>query len=833
MRTFLPWLLLLILFAVTHKFPSPGQAVAAEKKKVVHTDCAGDPLPEGIVARLGTVRFRHTSLVTTVSFVSDGKVIASESQDRLDGIHFWDATSGKELLRLPAWTGRFGSNSFSTDGKLLASEGPRLFDVATGKERTSIPRPPREGFSGFAQRTTVALCPDGKTLVWSGEHGGIHLWDVAEGKERAVLGEKQGPVSHLLLADHGKKLASGHGQAVCLWDLASRALLQTIRITDKGTISALAVSPDGKIVATCPPIVDRRALTIHLWDAATGKVIRILDGSSDELFDFLKVTLAFAPDGKQLAVTCGMARVRLWDVPTGKELQPIQGISWWVSGTSFSPDGKRLAIGDGHAVRLYDLDTGKDCHPLLGGTGGITGLAFSADGKFLATSDSGSVIRLWDPRTGKERRQIHFDKSEFSELNFAPGGNSLFALDGADSSIRVWNALEQTWLPSPKLDFEATDFAFSPDGKYLIIRRQGGRGAFLWDLKRASRVRAVDQLGIFSPVFSPDGKAILLGDDTGLASWNVQTGKLIRRFGEQKLHISKLAFSPDGSVLAMGLDEGEVCLWDHATGKEIRTLRPPKEEGRSMVMGMAFSPNGKTLATARGDKVVRLWEVLTGQERSRFEDHQVPISSVLFAPDGRLLAMVGGDSTVLTWDVTRLMQQSRTPPPKLDTGAVQRLWSDLSGADAKRAYQAVTALAALPEQSVPWLAEHLRQPLPPKPEKLSRLIADLDADEFAVRERATLELRELGDLAAPALRNALAQAPSTEIRRRIGSILAGLDPEKSPDRLRALRAVEVLEYAATPEAKQVLKKLAAGARESRLTQEARAVMDRLGNRPAP
>jgi ElaB/YqjD/DUF883 family membrane-anchored ribosome-binding protein len=112
--------------------------------------------------------------------------------------------------------------------------------------------------------------------------------------------------------------------------------------------------------------------------------------------------------------------------------------------------------------------------------------------------------------------------------------------------------------------------------------------------------------------------------------------------------------------------------------------------------------------------------------------------------------------------------------------------------------------------------------------RIDQLIEDLDSFQFAVREKAAAELKELGDSAEPVLRQALADNPSLEVRRRIEQLLGKLDV--SPERLQKLRALEVLEHIATPEAREVLLALAQGAPKSRLTQEAKASLEQLNKR---
>jgi hypothetical protein len=93
-----------------------------------------------------------------------------------------------------------------------------------------------------------------------------------------------------------------------------------------------------------------------------------------------------------------------------------------------------------------------------------------------------------------------------------------------------------------------------------------------------------------------------------------------------------------------------------------------------------------------------------------------------------------------------------------------------------------------------------------------------------------MQCKELsGESAAPALRQALTAAPSMEVRERIEALLRRLDALPA-DRLRTLRAVEVLEYSATPEARALLERLSGGLAEARLTREAKASVERLARR---
>src|SRR5262249_32364807 len=154
--------------------------------------------------------------------------------------------------------------------------------------------------------------------------------------------------------------------------------------------------------------------------------------------------------------------------------------------------------------------------------------------------------------------------------------------------------------------------------------------------------------------------------------------------------------------------------------------------------------------------------------------------------------------------------------------------------NAATAHAAVWLLVAAPGQAVLLLQERLRPVSPVDPQRIQGLIARLNSDRFAVREQAIAELEKLGELAGPALRKALAAQPALEVRRHLERLLEKLDGTvTSPDQRRGLRALEVLEHVGNRDARQVLRRLARGVPEARLTREALASRERLAKRPSP
>jgi hypothetical protein len=228
-----------------------------------------------------------------------------------------------------------------------------------------------------------------------------------------------------------------------------------------------------------------------------------------------------------------------------------------------------------------------------------------------------------------------------------------------------------------------------------------------------------------------------------------------------------------------------------------------------------------------------LFEVASGKERARFDGQQGDVMSLAFSPDGKVLA-AGAGSTALLWDVTSRMHDEKLQTVSLSAGELEALWSDLYSQDGARAYRAVWTLTAGARQSVPFL-QHKLKPVPPvdpaEQKRIAKLIADLNSDDFETREKANQELEKAVETVESELRKAQGEQPAPEIRQRLERVLEKLqDPAKVRERLRLVRANEVLEKIGTEEARQVLKAIAHGAPDAALTKDSRAALERLEKR---
>jgi hypothetical protein len=192
----------------------------------------------------------------------------------------------------------------------------------------------------------------------------------------------------------------------------------------------------------------------------------------------------------------------------------------------------------------------------------------------------------------------------------------------------------------------------------------------------------------------------------------------------------------------------------------------------------------------------------------------------------------GGNAKLLRWILNnqheRLQRVLALERP-LTAGEIEGYWKSLASEDADEAYEAIAWLTRAPaaeRQTIPFLRQHLKPELPPNTERLRKLIADLDDDQFNVRETAQRELGKLGDVALPALKKAVEVSSSAEVRRRANAIINAPQHQSAEER-QGIRGVEVLEHFGTAEAKEQLEALARGAPGSRLTEAAKAALERI------
>jgi WD40 repeat protein len=784
-----------------------------------------EPLPDGAVALLGGTRLRDEQYLSEGAFSADGKTFVTTGDGNF--ITAWDMATGKRLRRVAVKKPPGGGHlRFSADAKTLVFAGfdgvIRFFDAATGAEKTTLTPMQRQ----FIRALDVSR--DGKTLV-AVQQNTIAVWDVAAGSVAHQFEElKNVPLQQgqIALTPDGKQLVLPQKDgSLHLVEAATGKEIRAIETPpgQPGTppafrVQRLRISPDGRYLA-----LSSFAAAPTLCDLTTGKRLHQLGSQVNAANG-----LAFTPNSRFLAVSTFQG-THLYGVLSGKELRRFPGRSGASSALIFAPDGQMLAtLGPGYIIHLWDVAAGRELHAAEGHAMAPQTLVFFADGKRLASTANDGHLLVWDITTGREitRRDIYFHSNT---LTLAADGRTLQFL-GINRAIQRWDPAADRFDEGAPIPPAAQSIVnqpvLSPDGLSLASTAFD-RKIYLQNLKKGGKPYALTTVQQFNALlrFSPDSRLVLTTDmDRILRLWDRTTGKAVRELkpeGTNQPFPMHAVFAPDARSLAVF--DGQLRLREVATGDDRLMLTVPA------LTALALSPDGRLLARGQPDGAVVIHSIGTGLEQATLRGPQGSISSLAFSRDGRLLASGGANGTILVWK----MPDDDGLPATLKPDDALALWQALGDVSAARANRALAGLAAAPAQALPLIKERYRgKRAKPTAAELARLIADLDADAFKVRERATRELAEIGPDAVEALRKALDADPSPEVKERIERLLKQADKMKdaAPEQLRASRAIEVLERVGTPAARDLLRELARRPLPPELEEDIDDTLHRLGER---
>ena len=345
-----------------------------------------------------------------------------------------------------------------------------------------------------------------------------------------------------------------------------------------GSLSAIAFSPDGRVIATGSGGQFSRgkgASNLEFWDRETGQRRPIFHVTENVIWG-----LAFSPDGTKLALGGTNPQVEVRDAHTGAllwskhEPKLPQAMS-----IAFRPDGKALAVGFGlysqqeaFQVKIYELETGRETVAFPAPKGGVNDLAFHPDGRHLAVAGA-QVVEVWDVYAPQKVHTL--------------GGHA-------------------KWVYG---------VAYSPDGKWLAT---GG-----WDrtIKLRYATTGEEELTIFAHdgfvldlAFSPDSRSLVsTSEDRSVRLWEVPSGRPVGVLHGHTDFVQAVAFAPDGRELASGGMEGTLKVWDR------RSSFPIVFDGHTGWVGrLWYRRDGRRVVTAPiahqvAGETTKSWDPSTGE----------------------------------------------------------------------------------------------------------------------------------------------------------------------------------------------------------------------------
>ena len=631
--------------------------------------------------------------IAGVAFNPAGTLIAGTTQD--DKVELWSAATYRLL-----WTFKFpavnkfitqaNGVAFTPDGRIMVvaqQGGPWLFDVSNpahpvhaGTLRVpavpGIPHPQvtslalsRDGTTvaaGITNSTTntdagivllwnrstraltgvipedtvtnsLAFTPDGRSLVTGTDNGGVDLWDIGQRARTAVVQAGAAPgvsAGGVAVSPDGQTIAFGAVTgtatfAVKLWSLASHRVTATVKANGAQDITSVAFSPDGTQLAA-----GDQSGTIRLWDTGDTSTPLPLGNLSGHRYAILQ--LAFSHDGATLASASEDGTIVLWNTRG-----PILGGAANASlALAFSPNGKTLAISTViHAhivIALYSMPARKLAGLLP--VSGIAALAFSPDGKTLAvapTNMPGDPVELWNVATRQMTGQFTTGlTSRMNSIAFSPDGTLLAASGIEDTTMQVWSTARLTRVAS-----------FSVTQHTAYTAQLGG--------------------GVFMLAFSPDGRLLAAAGIDGMVRVFSVPGFSLLGLVQPLDSTTSLAFSPDGRALAFGNSDGNVYLYSvpatYAHLSSQLTYRGDFSASSKGISSVDFLSDD-SLVAGGADSDVRFWNVPTESSTGTtpftattpaqtFGTHGGAISALSYSAPLDLLA-TGSSSGSRVWETS-------------------------------------------------------------------------------------------------------------------------------------------------------------------------------------
>ncbi|QDU21855.1 protein kinase domain-containing protein [Urbifossiella limnaea] len=570
----------------------------------------------------------------------------------VDGVvHVYDLAAGKELFPYEGRAADVWAVAVSPDGRTVAAGGDGgalvLWDLA-GWAAGAAP-PPARSLTGPTQKVySVAFNPDGSLVAAASVDGTVRVWKAATGDPvRTLDGEKDGRASKVVFAADGKTLLTGAADgAVLVWDVATWDEQQPRRL-HAGHVSGLAVSPDGRLLASAG---DDRSVVVT--DLTTGqRVARLGPGGTGAA---VEVRVAFGGDGSTLAFGGWDGAVRVWDAATQQETQ-LPGAPVPLDSLAVDPTGRLVAAGGGGAVVLWDRD-----HPgrRYAFTAAARRLAFTPEGRHLVAATPAGVAVFRTPAPPEPYDPAPRPLPSPEEVAARPG-----LADGVprDPARPGWGVLggSRFRLPHPGL---SSEMATDPQGRRLAV--PCGHDLVLFDARTGALVHTLtghtDR--VHAVAFTPDGRTVAAANLATFRTpytvrfWDVETGRETGVLPGGGGRAWGLAFSAD-AALVLCLTDKAMEVWDRAAGRMVR--RFPSAFGQGLFYGVTFSPDGRRAVWGEGPRV-HVWEVGAAAPPTVVgdADHTGPVVTAAFSPDGATL-VTGGSKEWVVWDAATLTARKR------------------------------------------------------------------------------------------------------------------------------------------------------------------------------
>jgi WD40 repeat protein/beta-lactamase regulating signal transducer with metallopeptidase domain len=620
---------------------------------------AGESLPPGAVAQLGSSLLRHAGHVQAVAFLPDGQRLISAAPSE---VCVWDVATRKRLMRIPTRSGwvRYHSElPISPDGRTIAIPGPthttlEIWEVESGKRLQVLDARGRGGI------LAMAWSPDGEKIATGDAENAIRVWNWRSAELACTLANHLDHIRDLQFARDGTLWSVSQDRTIRHWDLPGGTELS--RIHFKSQLYGAKFYADGTRLA----FVQHDSLKI--LDLSTGSVELEVPLAHPTYW------MAVSSDAAYLALSIAPPRspreqnqpseLAVWDLAKQKKVATITA-SAGASPVSFSPDGRQLALATDHCVEIWNWRGNERVHPPAEFAGSMEYLA--AGEEWFATAEEvvrhgSGAVRLWELKGGaiQERKALRGENQRALRLAASRHAPLVAATTQGPMGqvIRVWWATDGSVFA----EIDSTDYtlALAPT-RWLLATAGTSDEITLWDLAAGKVLGHLREHwgSVQCLAFAADGRTLASGStDRMVVLWDVQESLPRLVLGGAKARIAHVSISDNSQTVAAVDGDGAAYIWDGQSGELLQHLVP--DDGHEHDAA-SVAPHGRYVALAYDNRqvaagTIRLVDTKSGALLVEFAvaDRQWEARSLVHASDGKTLISGGSDGTILCWDVSNV-----------------------------------------------------------------------------------------------------------------------------------------------------------------------------------
>ncbi|KAM6957199.1 transducin beta-like protein 3 [Aplochiton taeniatus] len=485
---------------------------------------------------------------------------------------------------------------------------------------------------------------------------GIRVWDLRSSQCVCVLQSHYSTVTSLALTpDGGTMVSSGRDKICTVWDLKSRTAKRTVPVYE--AVEGVVLLPEDEDLSC----IGVQSNELHFITAGSKGVLRVWEASTARCV-FSQSLVAASPPGSEeggleaddprcltyclplplssrLATVTAEHNILLYQLPALTTQQQFVGYSDEVLDVRF------LGNGDSHIVvatnssqiKVFELAT-SSCQILHGHTDTVLSLDVFKKGSMFASCAKDRSVRVWcmDSESGRVSclAQGCSHANAVGSVTCSRLKESFVVSGSQDCTLKVWDLPERTATPSGDThlltaratekahDKDVNSLAVSPNDKLLASGSQD-RTAKLWGLGDLALLGVFrgHRRGVWCVAFSPMDQVLATSSADGTAKlWSLQDFSCLKTFEGHDASVLKLIFVSRGTQLLTSGSDGLVKLWTIKTNECVKTLDAHQDK----VWGLHANHKDDKMVTGSADSIITIWadvsEVEQAEEQAKQED---------------------------------------------------------------------------------------------------------------------------------------------------------------------------------------------------------------------